>query len=143
MEMMTTKTIRSYSELIHFPTFEERYEYLKLDGVVGKDTFGFNRHLNQVFYLSPEWRSTRSDIILRDDGNDLGCDGFEIHGQIMIHHINPITYDNIRNRDSIIFDHENLITTRLRTHNAIHYGDINQLNIAPIIRTKNDTCPWR
>jgi hypothetical protein len=143
MEMTMKMMSRSYSELITIPTFEERYKYLKLDGVVGKETFGFNRYLNQVFYLSPEWRSTRRNIILRDEGNDLACDGFEIHGNIMIHHINPITYDDIYKRNPIIFDPNNLITTRLKTHNAIHYGDEKQLNNAPIERTKNDTCPWR
>ena len=134
---------RSYSELITIPTFEERYEYLRLDGVVGKDTFGFNRYLNQIFYTSPEWRSFRRDIILRDEGNDLACLGFEIHGTIMVHHINTITKDDILKRRPIIFDPENLITTRLKTHNAIHYGDTKQLSVGPIVRTKNDTCPWR
>lgn len=143
MVVMTMTRIRSYSELITIPTFEERYRYLKIDGIVGKETFGFNRYLNQVFYASDEWLSTRDDIILRDNGNDLGCYGFEIHGRFLIHHINPITYDDILKRRPIIFDHENLITTKLKTHNAIHYGDEKQLIIAPIIRTKNDTCPWR
>lgn len=134
---------RSYSELITIPTFEERFKYLKLDGVVGKETFGFNRYLNQTFYLCPEWRDTRRDIIIRDKGCDLGCIDFEIYGPIMIHHINQITADDILKRRPIIFDPENLITTRLRTHNAIHYGDEKQLNTGPIERTKNDTCPWR
>jgi hypothetical protein len=138
-----TKINRSYSELITIQTFEERYKYLKLDGKVGKETFGFERYLNQVFYLCPEWRSTRNDIIIRDEGNDLACYGFEIYGQIMIHHINPITYDDIYERRPIIFDHDNLITTKLKTHNAIHYGNIDQLVIKPIERIKNDTCPWR
>jgi hypothetical protein len=140
-EMMTM--IKSYSELITIPTFLDRYRYLRVDGIVGKETFGFNRYLNQVFYLSQEWRETRNNIILRDEGNDLGCYGFEIHGPIMIHHINPITYDDIYNRRPIIFDHENLITTRLKTHNAIHYGDESQLAIEFIERARNDTCPWR
>jgi len=135
--------IRSYSELIHIPTFEERYDYLKLDGEVGKDTFGYNRYINQVFYASREWKACRKDIILRDDGNDLGCYGFEIHGGIMIHHLNTITIDDIVKRRPIIFDPENLITTRLKTHNAIHYGDKSLLSVGPVQRTKNDTCPWR
>lgn len=138
-----TKMNRSYSELIIIPTFIERYRYLKLQSSVGKETFGFNRYLNQVFYTSDEWKAVRRDIILRDEGCDLACDGFEIHGSIIIHHINPITYDDILQRRPIIFDHDNLITTRLNTHNAIHYGDESQLVIAPIVRTKNDTCPWR
>lgn len=139
--MMTM--IRTYSQLITIPTFLERYRYLKLDGVVGRSTFGFDRYLNQVLYLSDEWKSTRRDIILRDEGNDLACEGFEIHGNIMVHHINPISYDDIVKRRPIIFDHNNLVTTKLRTHNAIHYGDESQLSIALIERTKNDTCPWR
>ena len=134
---------RSYLELITIPTFEGRYEYLKLNGVVGKDTFGFNRYLNQVFYRCPEWRYTRRQIILRDEGNDLACPGYEINGSIMVHHLTEITYDDILKRRPIIFDHNNLITTRLKTHNAIHYGDIRQLSVGPIERTKNDTCPWR
>lgn len=139
MKMMT----RSYSELITIPTFEERFKYLKLDGIVGKDTFGYNRYLNQMFYTCPEWLSVRREIILRDYGNDLACDGFEIHGKILIHHINTITYDDILKRRPIIFDPNNLITTTLRTHNAIHYGDEQQLVIGPIERTRNDTCPWK
>ena len=137
------KMNRTYSELITIPTFEERYQYLKLDGVVGKDTFGFNRYLNQVFYACPEWKSVRREIIIRDEGNDLACDGFEIHGSILVHHINTITYDDILKRRSIIFNPENLITTRLKTHNAIHYGDESKLSTAFVERTKNDTCPWR
>jgi len=140
---MKNNTHRTYAELITIPTFEERYEYLKLNGVVGKDTFGFNRYLNQQFYLSPEWKSTRRQIILRDEGNDLGCDGFEIHGPFLIHHLIEITYKDIRERHPKCFDPNNLITTRLKTHNAIHYGDKTLLVVAPIARTKNDTCPWK
>lgn len=135
--------IRSYSELITIPTFEERYKYLKLGGVVGKETFGVNRYLNQAFYLSDDWQDTRRDIIIRDEGNDLACVGFEIYGHIMVHHINPITYDDILKRRPIIFDPDNLITTRLKTHNAIHYGNEKILDVRPIERTRNDTCPWR
>ena len=140
---MTMKNIKTYSELITIPTFEERFEYLKLDGQVGVETFGFNRYLNQVFYKSDEWLSIRDDIITRDNGCDLGMEGYEIYGRILIHHINPITKDDIIQRSRILLDPENLITTVKRTHDAIHYGDSNLLMRAPIERRKNDTCPWR
>lgn len=143
IQTMTINTYRTYAELITIPTFEERYEYLKLDGIVGKCTFGFNRYLNQQFYTCGEWLSTRRQIILRDNGNDLGCEGFEIHGPFLIHHLREITEMDIRERRPICFDHNNLITTRLKTHNAIHYGDKSLLVVAPIARIKNDTCPWR
>ena len=140
---MTMKNIKTYSELITIPTFEERFEYLKLDGQVGVETFGFNRYLNQVFYKSDEWLSIRDYVITRDNGCDLGMEGHEIYGRILIHHINPITKDNIIQRSRILLDPENLITTVKRTHDAIHYGDSNLLIKAPIERKKNDTCPWR
>jgi len=136
------KMSRSYSELITLRTFQDRFDYLKLDGKVGKETFGFNRWLNQVFYTSKEWRNFRRTIIIRDDGNDLACEDFEIFGVIMIHHLNTITKEDILNRNPIVFDPENLITTTLNTHNAIHYGDKSRLIIGPTIRKKNDTCPW-
>ena len=140
---MTMKNIKTYSELITFPTFEERFEYLKLDGQVGVETFGFNRYLNQAFYKSDEWLSIRDYVITRDNGCDLGMEGYEIYGRILIHHINPITKDDIIQRSRILLDPENLITTVKRTHDAIHYGDSNLLMRAPIERRKNDTCPWR
>lgn len=140
---MTMKNIKTYSELITIPTFEERFEYLKLDGQVGVETFGFNRYLNQAFYKSDEWLSIRDYIITRDNGCDLGMEGYEIYGRILIHHINPITKDDIIQRSRILLDPENLITTVKRTHDAIHYGDSNLLMRAPIERRKNDTCPWR
>ena len=140
---MTMKNIKTYSELITIPTFEERFEYLKLDGQVGVETFGFNRYLNQAFYKSDEWLSIRDYIITRDNGCDLGMEGYEIYGRILIHHINPITKDDIIQRSRILLDPENLITTVKRTHDAIHYGDSNLLMKAPIERRKNDTCPWR
>ena len=140
---MMMKNIKTYSELITIPTFEERFEYLKLDGQVGVETFGFNRYLNQVFYKSDEWLSIRDYIITRDNGCDLGMEGYEIYGRILIHHINPITKDDIIQRSRILLDPENLITTVKRTHDAIHYGDSNLLMKAPIERRKNDTCPWR
>ena len=137
------KNIKTYSELITIPTFEERFEYLKLDGQVGVETFGFNRYLNQTFYKSDEWLSIRDYVITRDNGCDLGMEGYEIYGRILIHHINPITKDDIIQRSRILLDPENLITTTKRTHDAIHYGDSNLLMRAPIERKKNDTCPWR
>ena len=136
-------SIRTYSELITIPTFEERFEYLKLNGSVGLETFGHDRYLNQILYNSPEWRSFRPKIIVRDNGCDLACEGYEIFGKILIHHINPITAKDILNRNPKVFDPENVITTVHNTHNAIHYGDENLLITAPIERSKNDTCPWR
>ena len=136
------KMSRTYSELITIPTFKERFKYLKLDGVVGKDTFGFNRYLNQLFYTSLEWRALRRRIIIRDNGNDLGCEGFEMYGQIMIHHLTEITYDDIYNHNPIIVNPNNLISTCLNTHNAIHYGDESLLMVGPKERKRNDTCPW-
>lgn len=135
---------RRYSELIKLPTFEERFQYLKLDGTVGASTFGFDRYLNQVFYRSPEWKKLRNEIILRDNACDLAMEGYDIHGQsIIIHHMNPITAEEIEHRDASIFDPEFLITTVLNTHNAIHYGDESLLPKKPVMRTPNDTCPWR
>lgn len=134
---------KCYSELIQLPTFIERYRYLKLDGTVGEDTFGFRRWLNQVLYTSQEWKSFRREINRRDNGCDLAMAGFEIYGPAIIHHINPITYEDVLHRRDCLFDPENVILTQLGTHNAIHYGDENLLNIAPVERTPNDTCPWR
>ena len=135
--------IRTYSELITLPTFEERFRYLKLDGVVGKETFGFNRWLNQELYHSDSWLKFRDDIIIRDNGCDLGVPGFEIFSSVLIHHLNPITYDDVLNRRPCVFDADNVICTKLSTHNAIHYGDESLLITAPIQRSLNDTCPWR
>lgn len=136
-------TIKTYSELILLPTFKERYEYLRLDGAVGEQTFGFDRYLNQMLYKSQKWRKVRDHIIIRDNGCDLGIEGFEIRGKIIIHHMNPITLDDIRRENELIFEPEFLICTTHNTHNAIHYGDSNLLITAPIERSKNDTCPWR
>ena len=135
--------IRTYSELIRLPTFEERYEYLRLDGRVGKETFGFDRYLNQILYNSDEWEDIREQIIIRDDGCDLGVEGFEIPEFIIVHHMNPITIEEIERRDPILFEPEFLICTSRNTHNAIHYGDKNLLVTGPIVRSRNDTCPWR
>lgn len=135
--------IRTYSELKRLKTFEERYEYLRLRGEVGKDTFGFDRYLNQAFYKLHEWRSVRDHVIVRDNGCDLGIEGHEIHGTILIHHMNPILLDDIVNVTEYLLNPEYLISTILNTHNAIHYGDKHLLITEPIERTRNDTCPWR
>lgn len=135
--------IRTYSELITLPTFEERFQYLKLNGVVGEDTFGFDRYLNQMFYNSKEWKDIRDYVIIRDNGCDLGVEGHEIHGRILIHHMNPINKNDILARSEFLLDPEYLISTYKVTHNAIHYGDENLLITEPIDRTINDTCPWR
>lgn len=135
--------IRTYSELIKLPTFEERYEYLKLDGKVGEETFGFDRYINQEFYRSNEWLKVRDFVIVRDDGCDLAIEDREIVGKILVHHMNPITIDDILNRSEFLLDPEYLISTIKNTHDAIHYGDSSLLITTPIERRKNDTCPWR
>ena len=140
---MVMKMIRTYSELITFPTFEERYRYLRLEGKVGEDTFGFDRWLNQSFYKDPEWRAIRDKIIIRDNGCDLGIPGREIYSRIIVHHMNPLTKDDILSRSAFLLNPEYLICTVKNTHDAIHYGDEGLLIKAPIERTKNDTCPWR
>lgn len=139
--MMTMN--KCYSELITIPTFIERYRYLRLGGKVGEDTFGFDRYLNQIFYKDPEWLRTRDLVIIRDGGCDLAMPDREILSRILVHHINPITKEDIINRDPKLFDLENLISTVKNTHDAIHYGDENLLFIEPIKRSQNDTCPWR
>lgn len=138
-------TIRTYSELMKLSTFEERYEYLRLGGKVGEDTFGFDRYLNQLFYTSPEWRALRNDIITRDGGCDLGIKDREIGEgvKILIHHMNPITREDILNRSEYLLNPEYLICTIKNTHDAIHYGDSELLYKDPVVRSKNDTCPWR
>ena len=136
-------SIKTYSELITIPTFEERFEYLQLKGSIGKDTFGYDRHLNQVLYRSPEWKRLRNQIIIRDCGCDLACDGYDIHSKVLIHHLNPITVEDVLARSRKVFDPDNLVCVSHNTHNAIHYGDVDLLVTGPIIRTKNDTCPWR
>ena len=141
--MEAIQTMRTYSELSKLKTFKERFEYLKLDGLIGEETFGWDRHLNQVFYKSPEWKSTRDKVIVRDNGRDLGVEGYDIFGKIIIHHMNPMSLSDIANRNPDIFNPEYLICVSHETHNAIHYGDVNQLNLGPIDRTANDTCPWR
>ena len=136
-------TLKTYSELSKLKTFEDRFQYLRLDGIVGKETFGFDRYLNQILYKSDKWKQCRRGIIIRDNGFDLGCEGYEVHGRILIHHINPITVDDIINRNPKVFDPEYLILTSHNTHQAIHYGNEDLLVTAPIERSKNDTSPWR
>ena len=143
IQMTTNKTIKCYSELIQIPSFIGRYRYLKLNGHIGDETFGHDRYLNQILYHSEEWRRFRRDIIIRDNGCDLACDGYELVGKILIHHLNPITVRDIELRDPKVFDPENVVCTSLNTHNAIHYGDEGLLNIEPITRFPNDTCPWK
>ena len=135
--------IKTYSEIIKLPTFEERFEYLKLNGVVSELTFGSERYLNQMFYTSDEWRKLRNKIILRDNGCDLGIEGFDIHSKIFIHHMNPIREEDILQHSKYLIDPEYLICVSMRTHNAIHYGDISQVSSTPIERKPFDTCPWR
>lgn len=141
--MIVMRTIRTYSELIQLPTFEERFRYLKLDGLVGKDTFGFDRYLNQEFYRSKEWKEVRDFVIVRDNGCDLGMDGYEIVGRIYIHHMNPITVNDIVHSSDFLLNPNYLICVSHNTHNAVHYGDEDLLVTAPVERRKNDTCPWR
>ena len=141
--MTNMTTIRSYSKLIKLQTFEERFDYLKLDGVVGEDTFGFDRYLNQQFYRSREWKRIRDQVIIRDNGCDLGVDGYEIHGRVLIHHMNPISTDDIHTMSDFLMNPEYLICVTHRTHNAIHYGDDSLIVNVPIERSQNDTCPWR
>ena len=136
-------SIKTYSELISLPTFEERYEYLRLNGRVGEDTFGFDRYLNQNFYRSAEWRRIRDRVIVRDNGCDLAIDDRIIYGKILIHHMNPITDKDLFNLSDILLDPEYLICVSHNTHNAIHYGDEKLLIVAPIERKQYDTCPWR
>lgn len=134
--------IRSYIELNRIDSFEERYEYLKLSGEVGRATFGYDRHMNQNFYHSREWRMVRDEVITRDMGCDLGVEGYEIHSGLHIHHMNPLTANHIIQGDESMLDLEYLITTTLRTHNAIHYGDARQLLRPFKERTRGDTKLW-
>ena len=134
--------MKTYNELKRLDTFEERFEYLKLDGVVGKSTFGFDRWVNQNFYRSREWKLVRDFVIVRDNGCDLGIIGFEIASGLLVHHMNPITIDDIANSMEMILDSNFLITTSLRTHNAIHYGDETLLPREPIVRRMGDTKLW-
>lgn len=135
--------IKCYSELALLPSFQARYQYLRLNGEVGKETFGFDRYMNQFFYRSPEWRRVRDLVITRDEGCDLGIRGREIFGRIIIHHMNLISPEDIRDRSDFLLDPEYLITTIHDTHLAIHYGDEHLLLQEPVVRRPNDTCPWK
>lgn len=137
-----TMSIRTYSELSKLTSFKDRFNYLKLSGTVGEETFGFDRYLNQILYRSQRWKTIRNKIILRDNGCDLGMDGFEIPGRIIVHHMNPLTLRDITTESEFLMDPEFLISTTHNTHNAIHYGDESLLITAPIERKPNDTCPW-
>lgn len=137
------KMSRSYSELVRLQTFEERFDYLKFSAKIGEKTFGYERYLNQMFYGTPEWRAFRREAIIRDNGCDLGLEGYDIPDRIEVHHINPITAEMIKNNDPRLMDLENVICTSSRTHKAIHYGDKNLLPKLSIERRPNDTCPWR
>lgn len=136
--------IKSYLELIQIPDFKGRFDYLKIGGIVGETTFGGRRELNQSLYTSQEWKDVRREVIIRDNGNDIGVDGYEIVGSIYIHHINPITIEDLLKKRDCIFDLENLISVSFNTHNAIHYGDFDLISRNElVIRTRNDTCPWK
>ena len=135
--------MKSYRELRRLNTFEERFEYLRLKGIVGKDTFGWDRYYNQRFYQSSEWKRIRDEIIIRDNGCDLGVEGYEIHGKILIHHMNPISVEDIADVSDFLMNPDYLICVSHQTHNAIHYGDISLLPRGPVERRAGDTCPWR
>lgn len=140
---VVTMMIRTYSALAKIPTFTERFQYLRLDGEVGNITFGFDRFLNQTFYRSKEWKRVRDFVIARDNGCDLGTEGYEICGRVLIHHMNPISAKDILDRSAYLMNPEYLISTTHATHNAIHYGDESLLPKVPEERTRNDTCPWK
>ena len=140
--MMTT-TIRTYSELIKLPTFDERFDYLSLEGVVGDRTFGGRRYLNQILYKMDEWKAVRNIVIIRDNGCDLGLEDYDIMKTIVVHHMNPITIEDILNHNPDVFDPEFLISTGVMTHKALHYSNKDLIMQAPVERSKNDTCPWR
>ena len=136
--------IRTYSELIQLPTFEERFRYLALNGQVGKDTFGYDRYLNQMLYKNNKWRSLRNVIIMRDNGCDLAMEGYDIPGRIYVHHMNPLTKEDIESNTEFLWNPEYLICVSFDTHNAIHYGDNSYLTINQVIeRSPNDTIPWK
>ena len=134
--------IRTYHELIQLPSFRERYEYLRIGGLVGNDTFGFDRYLNQKFYHSPEWKQIRRDVIIRDEGRDLAMEGYEIQNGVYIHHMNPIGKDDLQNVTELLLNPDYLVCVSFRTHQAIHYGDASLLPQLPIERRPGDTKLW-
>ena len=134
---------RKYSELKKLKTFEERFEYLKLSAIIGDKTFGSERYLNQKFYGSPEWKNFRRKVIIRDNGCDLGLEGYSIFDKMEIHHINPISMKDIEEQNPCLMDMENVVCVSSRTHKAIHYGNSESLPKGPIERKPNDTCPWK
>lgn len=138
-----TMSIRTYTELVKLRTFRERFDYLKLDGLVGEETFGFERYLNQQFYHSREWRRIRDCVIARDLGRDLAMEGYEIREPILIHHMNPIAVADIRHSSEFLVNLDYLVCVTRNTHTAIHYGDASMLVTAPVERTPNDTSPWK
>lgn len=144
MSLADITTRKSYKQVLLLPSFQERYEYLKLTGIVGKETFGWDRYLNQALYRSQEWRNFRNKIIIRDNGCDLAHPDRPImYDKILIHHLNPIGITDVTNRSPVIFDPDNVICVSHMTHEAIHYGDESQLAKDPVIRRPNDTCPWK
>ena len=134
---------KSYSELMEFESFEERFEYLQLHQRVGDPTFGYDRHINQVLYKLQRWLAVRDEVIVRDDGCDLGIEGRPILTTIIVHHIDPISVEDILNDDPKVWDLDNLICTAKKTHDAIHFSNISILPHLPKPRTRNDTCPWK
>lgn len=134
--------LKTYSELSRLQTFEERFDYLRLRGIVGRETFGFDRWVNQAFYKSHQWKTVRNQVIVRDDGCDLGIPGFEVQVGLLVHHMNPLSYFELEHGDEAIINPEFLITTSLQTHNAIHYGDESLLPRGPIVRERGDTTLW-
>lgn len=139
------KNTKCYSELVKLQTAKERYQYLRLAGSVGKATFGYDRYLNQAFYTSPEWRKFRNDMILRDNGCDMALPDREIPkgAKLILHHINPLTLEDVQEMGPALFDPENVVCVSDKTHNAIHYGDETLMTFEPVVRRPNDTCPWK
>lgn len=135
--------LRSYSELSRLRTFDERFRYLLLAGSVGVETFGFDRYVNQRFYRSEEWKHVRNIVIARDNGCDLGIEGRDINGRVYVHHMNPMSFEQINDHMDLILDPEYLVCVTFATHNAIHYGDESYITLAPVERQPNDMCPWK
>ena len=136
--------LHTYTELSTLKTFDERFDYLKLNSKIGIATFGYDRYLNQIFYTSPEWKKLRDEILIRDNGNDLGLEGYPIYGKAVIHHINPITLDDVLDHSPDVFNPEYLICVSHKTHNAIHYGNDDYKKVMNVVeRRPNDTIPWR